>query len=96
MALGILHIVVTPKFYNGFTMNTLWFISGGLALIFLAFLNIILVTIQEKEFIVLLFCQAANCLIAIFLGLLLKIRFAPQVIVGFLLVITEIILIIGL
>jgi hypothetical protein len=96
MALGTLHIIVTPRFYKGLTIDTLWFISGGLTLIFLAFLNIILVTNQGKDSNIFVFCQVANCLTAIFLGFLLKIIFAPQVLVGFLLVLTEVILVLGL
>jgi len=40
--MGVVHIMLTTKFFNALTFSALWFISGGLVGIFLGFINIIM------------------------------------------------------
>jgi len=40
LLIGLVHTALTPLFYPGFTLEALWFAGTGLALVFLALLNI--------------------------------------------------------
>ncbi|MBN1305791.1 MAG: hypothetical protein JXA13_15240 [Anaerolineales bacterium] len=40
LLIGVIHTALTPVFYPGFTLEALWFAGTGLALVFLALLNI--------------------------------------------------------
>lgn len=92
--IGVLHIVVTPITYQGYTIDDLWFASAGLALIFLAFLNYILMNIKQKQTKIFVVCHVANMLLTILVSLLLTFAFAPHIILLFVLLVLETLLVI--
>jgi hypothetical protein len=92
--IGVLHIVVTPITYQGYTIDDLWFASGGLALIFIAFLNYILMNIKQRETKVFIVCHVANMLVTILVSLLLTFVLAPHIIFLFVLLVLETLLVI--
>ncbi|MCQ6564026.1 hypothetical protein [Paenibacillus mendelii] len=91
---GVLHIVVTPITYQGYTIDDLWFASFGLALIFLAFINYVLMSIKQRQTKVFVVCHAANMLCTILVSLLLTFALAPHIIILFVLLVLETLLVI--
>ncbi|MDZ5605695.1 hypothetical protein U2I54_00830 [Bacillus pseudomycoides] len=94
MIIGMIHIVVTPITYQSYTIDALWFASAGFTLIFLAFLNYVLISIREKQREIFVVCHIANILCTIFVALLLTVAFAPHIIFLFVLLVAETLLII--
>jgi hypothetical protein len=41
LLIGVIHTALTPAFYDGLTLDALWFAGTGLALVFLSLLNIV-------------------------------------------------------
>lgn len=60
VALGVLHISLTPVFFPVLRPGALWFVSAGLMIIFLSFFNFILMTDAGQQRVVRLFTHAAN------------------------------------
>ena len=60
LALGILHICLTPMFFHSLTSGALWFVSGGMVIIFLSFFNFILMSDARKQRIVRILAHTAN------------------------------------
>lgn len=60
LALGVLHISLTPVLFRSFTPGTLWFVSGGLMIIFLSFFNFILMSDAGKQRLVRILSYTAN------------------------------------
>lgn len=60
LALGILHISLTPVFFKALTENAMWFVSGGLMMVFISFFNFILMKSANGERSVKLLCHLAN------------------------------------
>ena len=60
LALGILHISLTPVLFRSLTQNTLWFISGGLMIVFVSFFNFILMTDSGRYRVARNLCYIAN------------------------------------
>lgn len=60
LALGVIHICLTPVIFRGLTPGTLWFISGGLMIVFLSFFNFILMSDAGKQRVVRLLAWTAN------------------------------------
>ncbi|MCI0486665.1 MAG: hypothetical protein L0229_08705 [Blastocatellia bacterium] len=60
LALGIVHVSLTPLFFDKFSQSALWFISGGLTAIFMSFLNFALMKDAGKERTVQILCHIAN------------------------------------
>jgi len=74
LALGLLHISMTPMIFRGLTANALWFASGGIVIIFLSFFNFILMSDAGKHRIVRMLTHTANALGLIFGGVMLVIE----------------------
>jgi len=87
--IGISHIAVTPMSFKSYSIDTLWFASFGLTLIFLAFLNYVLINIKERQPKIFVVCHIANILCTIFVALILTIALYPHIIFLFLLLISE-------
>lgn len=66
LALGILHICLTPRFFSSFTQNTLWFVSGGLMIVFVSFFNFILMKDANGERTIRMLCHTANIISLLF------------------------------
>lgn len=60
LALGVLHITLTPLLFHSLTPGALWFVSGGLVIIFLSFFNFILMSDGGKHRIVRVLTHTAN------------------------------------
>ena len=68
--IGVIHMALTPVFYDQFSVDALWFVGTGLALVFLGLLNIVGERIFEPW--VLNICIAAN-VVGLIYGLLIVI-----------------------
>ena len=60
LALGVLHISLTPVFFRSLTPGALWFVSGGMVIIFLSFFNFILMSDAGKQRVVRILTHTAN------------------------------------
>lgn len=60
LALGIVHISATPLFFRGLTESAMWFISGGLMMVFLIFFNFILMKTTSEDRRIRFLCHSAN------------------------------------
>lgn len=60
LALGVVHVSMTPVIFRSLTPNALWFAGGGLMIIFLSFLNLILMGEAGKQRIVRVLTHTAN------------------------------------
>lgn len=60
LALGILHISLTPMFFKSLTENAMWFVSGGLMMVFISFFNFILMESASGKRSIRLLCHTAN------------------------------------
>ena len=74
LALGILHISLTPVLFRSLTSGALWFVSGGMMIIFLSFFNFILMSDAGKQRVVRVLTSAANLIGLIFAGAMLIIE----------------------
>ena len=82
IALGILHILVTFRDYDSFTVRALWFASAGVAIILASFLNIILLRDVGKDRVVWMLCFITNLIFAVMFILALLVLPQAQVFVG--------------
>lgn len=87
---GLVHIGIGLS--GGLSLELLWFISAGLALVLIASINYLALNIPLWSIPVFLVVLLTNLLSAILLGLLLRFMLAPQVVLLFLLLCAEIVL----
>lgn len=66
LALGIIHVCMTPFFFKRFTQESLWFASGGLMIIFISLFNFILIKDAGGERFVRVLCYSANVIGLVF------------------------------
>lgn len=92
--IGICHIAITPV--KSYSIDSLWFASAGLTLIFLALINYVLINIKERQSKIFVVCHIANILCTIFVALILMVALYPHIIFLFLLLISETFLVIRL
>ena len=71
MALGILHLCMTPVLFKGFTSAALWFAGGGVMIVFISFFNFLLLSYGGRERLVRIFCNIANLVGLVFAGAML-------------------------
>jgi hypothetical protein len=60
LALGILHISLTPVLFPSLTSGALWFVSGGMVIVFLSFFNFILLSDAGQQRLVRMLTHTAN------------------------------------
>jgi hypothetical protein len=60
LALGLLHISLTPMFFPSLTSGALWFAGGGIMILFLSFLNFILMSGGSKQRVATVLTHTAN------------------------------------
>jgi len=60
LALGILHISMTPVLFRSFTSAALWFVSGGVVIVFLSFFNFIFMSEAGNQRVVRMLTHTAN------------------------------------
>jgi hypothetical protein len=84
IALGIIHLAFT-LFFDRFTLNTLWFIGSGFAIIFAGFLNLAFIRFSLQDSVIRTLCIVANLASTIlFVVALLTVLQEPQVFIGIL------------
>lgn len=66
IALGALHCVFTVQNYDRFTLDAMWFLGSGIAIIQAGFLNVAAVRVGGRDRVVRILCLTANL---IFVGL---------------------------
>ena len=66
VALGIVHLAVTPLIFKEFSERTLWFVSGGLMGIFVGFLNFSIIQTDGNNRLIKIFGMIANLLTTTF------------------------------
>ena len=74
LALGVLHISMTPVLFHSLTSGALWFVSGGMVIIFLSFFNLILMSDAGKQRLVRMLTHTANLIGLVFAGAMLIIE----------------------
>jgi hypothetical protein len=82
IALGTLHVLVTFRDYDSFSVRALWFASAGLAIILAGFLNLILLRDIGKDRVVLMLCLLTNLIFSVMFVLALLVLPQPQVFIG--------------
>lgn len=60
LALGVIHVSMTPVLFTRFAQDAMWFASGGLMIILISFMNFALMGDAGKDRIVRLLCHGAN------------------------------------
>lgn len=68
LLLGLVHIALTPVFYEHFNHDALWFAGSGGAFLFLGFLNLLRITNASR-------LSRWMCLVGNFLGLIFIVCF---------------------
>ena len=76
IGLGILHTLLTPLFYPGFTIDALWFAGTGLGLLFLGLFN--LAVLKSGAQAALNLCLIANIIGSLYGILIVIILPEPQ------------------
>ena len=66
VALGVIHVALTSVFFDALTVGALWFVSGGLMIVFLGFLNILCWKVDRKDSVVFALCLFANLIATAF------------------------------
>lgn len=65
LGIGVVHIVVSFSIYDTLSLDQLWFIGAGLAMIFVAFINVIFRPLPERKWVYLI-TQSSNGLMLSF------------------------------
>ena len=87
VALGLLHVALTPCNYGEFGLDAMWFAGAGLAIVFAGFLNLAL--LKDGGRLTRVLCLVANLTIAALFGAALPLLREPQVFLGLLLFVLE-------
>lgn len=66
LTLGVVHISATPFLFKGLTEGAMWFISGGLMMVFISFFNFILMKTAGGTGNVRFLCHTANVIGLVF------------------------------
>jgi hypothetical protein len=66
LALGVLHISLTPVLFHSLSPSALWFVSGGMMIIFVSFFNFILMSDAGKQRVVRILANSANLISLVF------------------------------
>src|SRR6266850_289588 len=74
LALGLLHISMTFVMFPGLTPGALWFVSGGIVIIFLSFFNFILMGDAGNQRVVRMLTHTANLVGLLFAATMLIIE----------------------
>jgi len=82
IALGALHCVFTALSYDRFTLDAVWFLGSGIAIIIAGFLNVSAVRDDGKDRVVKYLCLTANLIFVSLFAVALWLLAQPQVFVG--------------
>ncbi len=95
VALGLVHCALTPLARAAWTIDTIWFLCGGLAMVFAGMLNLLRVAYSGVAPATRLAALLANVLmlsVTVGLGSLLPLRGNPQVVIVGILLLVELVL----
>lgn len=81
VALGCLHVALTPFNYKHFDMEAMWFVSAGVAIILAGFLNVAVIR-AGNDFVIRILCALTNITFAVLFVVALVQMAQPQVFVG--------------
>jgi hypothetical protein len=82
IALGALHTGFTVQNYEGFTLDAMWFLGSGIAIILAGFLNVAAIRVGGRDQVVRYLCLTANLIFVALFAAALWLLSQPQVIVG--------------
>lgn len=80
LGMGVLHVAITKKVYKKLSLDAMWFSAGGFTLILASFINLIYISVNNGNLLIIIFCYVANLGLILFLSLLLKVFRQPHVI----------------
>jgi hypothetical protein len=81
--LGIAHILFTiPNYGWRWTLNAMWFMSAGFAIVFAGFLNLAVLRGAGADRIIRLLCLISNVILALLFGAAVSLLNQPQVYLG--------------
>jgi len=78
IAAGVIHIALTPVFFETFTIRVMWFISMGMMGIFLGFLNVAFWRTEGRDSVVLMLSGISNLIATAFVICYIFIDRDPQ------------------
>lgn len=76
--LGVVHIWIVPRIYKSMTQEAIWFVSGGLAIISNASINLVMMSVKVQPSLLNHICQVNNILTFIFSLFLVRVLPRPQ------------------
>lgn len=82
IGLGVLHCVFTALNYDRFTLNAMWFLGSGIAIVLAGFLNAAAIRVGGSDLVVRFLCLAANLIFVVLFAVALWLLSQPQVVVG--------------
>ena len=82
IALGVVHVWFTRYAYDGFSLDALWFIGSGMAIIFAGLLNIVMLRGAGKDRVVWWLVFGTNLVLVLGFAVSLLVLKEPQVFVG--------------
>ena len=81
--LGLAHILFTiPNYGWRWTLDAVWFMSAGFAIVFAGFLNLALLRGADADKVIRLLCLISNVLLALLFGAAITLLNQPQVYFG--------------
>ena len=82
IALGCAHLAFTAMEYDSFSLDSVWFLGSGFAIVFAGFLNVAVIRKNGDDRIVRVLCLTANLMLAGLFAATLSLMRPPQVFVG--------------
>jgi hypothetical protein len=82
IALGAIHCLFTALNYDRFTLDAMWFLGSGIAIILAGFLNVAAIRVGVSDRVVRFLCLTANLVFVILFAVALWLLSQPQVFVG--------------
>ncbi len=83
IALGFLHLALTPFNYKQFDMDAFWFVGTGLAIILAGVLNFVVIRERGRDSLIRVICVVINVSFALLFAVALWKLEEPQVFIGF-------------
>jgi len=81
-ALGVVHVAYTPWVYDRFSLDAMWFVGSGMAIIFAGLLNVVLLRGAGKDRVTAWLVFGTNILLVLGFAVALLVLREPQVFIG--------------
>ena len=78
----MVHVTYTPWAYDGFSLDAMWFVGSGMAIIFAGLLNIVLLRGAGKDPVTRWVVFGANLVLVLGFAVALLVLREPQVFIG--------------